>query len=202
FQWSRMLDAYQVAIVGGGPVGVALAVELGQRGITCALVERHVRPQRIPKGQNLTNRTLEHFYFWHCVDELRAARIMPPGYPIGGVTVYESLASDYFHAGQSFGGRGAGGPGFYFEVDQRLPQYLTEAVLRDRLKQLPSVTTLFGWTAVRVEEQADGASVTIVESGETDGAFYSWSADTEQQTNTEAAGRVLRAKYVVGCDGG
>ena len=35
---------------------------------------------RIPKGQNLTHRTLEHFYFWGIVDELRAARFLPPGY--------------------------------------------------------------------------------------------------------------------------
>jgi NADH dehydrogenase FAD-containing subunit len=27
---------HQVVIVGGGPVGVALAVELGLRGVTCA----------------------------------------------------------------------------------------------------------------------------------------------------------------------
>src|SRR5207248_2523839 len=85
-----------------------LAVELGQRGVSCVLVERHLQPQPIPKGQNLTNRTLEHFYFWHCVDELRAARVMPPGYPIGGITVYHDLTSPYFHAQQSFGGRDGG----------------------------------------------------------------------------------------------
>src|SRR3954452_6010189 len=93
-----MVDRYEVAIVGGGPVGVGLAVELGQRGIATVLVERHLTPQPIPKGQNLTNRTLEHFYFWGCVDELRAARVMPAGYPIGGVTAYGSLTSPYVHA--------------------------------------------------------------------------------------------------------
>src|ERR1041384_1472026 len=92
------MDTYDVVIVGGGPVGVALAVELGQRGIEVALVERHLEPVRIPKGQNLSNRTLEHFFFWHCVDELRAARVMPPGYPIGGVTAYGNLMRPYFHA--------------------------------------------------------------------------------------------------------
>src|SRR6266571_746581 len=91
-------NSFQVVIVGGGPVGVALAVELGQRGISCALVERRVEPQRIPKGQNLTQRTLEHFYFWGVVDELRAARLLPPGYPIGGVTAYRNLMSEYWFA--------------------------------------------------------------------------------------------------------
>ncbi|MBV9580939.1 MAG: FAD-dependent monooxygenase, partial [Chloroflexi bacterium] len=207
-------DTFDVAIVGGGPVGVGLAVELGQRGIACVLVERHLEPQPIPKGQNLSNRTLEHFYFWHCVDELRAARIMPPGYPIGGVTTYRTLNSPYFLAqGHAQGhdlsarsGRGAGVRDYYFQSNERLPQYCTEAVLRERLKQLPSVKTLFGWTAERVEQDADGASVTVVPSGESAAPFYSWSADTEQQTNQNAAEQserqVVKAKYVVGCDGG
>lgn len=202
----RALENYDVAIVGGGPVGVALAVELAQRGVSCVLVERHLTSQPIPKGQNLTNRTLEHFYFWHCVDELRAARLLPPNYPIGGVTVYHDLTSPYFHSGQAFGGRGAAVKDFYFEANERLPQYCTEAVLRNRLKELPSATTLFGWTALQVAQDDDGVTVSIVPSNESDAPFYSWSADTEQQVNQNlAAGqepRVLRARYVVGCDGG
>lgn len=200
------MDNYDVAIVGGGPVGVALAVELGQRGISCVLVERHLTPQPIPKGQSLTNRTLEHFYFWHCVDELRAARVLPRGYPIGGVTVYHDLKSPYFHAEQSMGGRGALIRDYYFQANERLPQYCTEAVLRDRAKQLSSVTTLFGWTALRVDQDDDGASVSIAPSSEGEAPFYSWSADTEQQLNRDASEgkerRVLRARYLVGCDGG
>ena len=62
------MSSYQVIIVGGGPVGVGLAVELGLRGITSIIVERHAKPQRIPKGQNLTHRTLEHFHFWNIED--------------------------------------------------------------------------------------------------------------------------------------
>src|SRR3989304_3168049 len=126
-----MEERYQVIIVGGGPVGVGLAVELGQRGISCALIERHLTPQRIPKGQNLTNRTLEHFYFWACVDELRAARVMPPGYPIGGVTAYGNLMSDYWYTAYGTGGRGEGVQSYYFQRNERLPQYLTEEVLRN-----------------------------------------------------------------------
>jgi 2-polyprenyl-6-methoxyphenol hydroxylase-like FAD-dependent oxidoreductase len=93
-----MSKRYQVVVVGGGPVGVALAVDLGLRGVSCALVESRTGLQRIPKGQNLTQRTLEHFYFWGVVDEIRAARVMPPGYPIGELTAYGSLMSEYWHA--------------------------------------------------------------------------------------------------------
>src|SRR5438093_9893003 len=117
-----MPERYHVIIFGGGPVGVGLAAELGQRGISCALVERHLTPVQIPKGQNLTNRTLEHFYFWHCVDELRAARLLPPGYPIGGVTAYGNLMSPYFYTGQTGGtSLGVNPLDYFFQRNERLP---------------------------------------------------------------------------------
>ena len=169
---------YQVVIVGGGPVGVALAIELGQRGITCAVVERHTGLQNIPKGQNLTSRTLEHFHFWGIEKELRAARVLPPGYPIGGITVYGTLMGQYWFAP----------PGreqvrsFYYTANERLPQYLTEKVLRERLTQIPAATAFFGWTADTFEQDDNGVRLTISE--------------------TNGNGRqVLEGDYLVGCDG-
>ena len=79
-------------------MGVALAVELGQRGIDCALVERRLEPQRIPKGQNLTQRSVEHFHFWGVGEELRAARLLPPEFPMSGIVAYRDLSSDYWYA--------------------------------------------------------------------------------------------------------
>jgi 2-polyprenyl-6-methoxyphenol hydroxylase-like FAD-dependent oxidoreductase len=174
-----MGDRYQVVIVGGGPVGVALAVDLGLRGVSCALVERHKTPQRIPKGQNLTARTLEHFYFWGVEEELRNARVMPRGYPIGNVTAYESLMGEYWYAprGHEVTNR------YFFTANERLPQYLTEEVLRARLADLPSVTALFGRTAKRVEQDDAGVRVTVDD-------------DVWPYEDT-----ILEAEYVVGCDG-
>jgi len=174
-----MAERYQIIIVGGGPVGVALAVELGQRGISCAVVERHLTPQRIPKGQNLTQRTLEHFYFWGCVDELRAARLLPPGYPIGGVTAYGNLMSEYWYAPA---GREVV-HSYYFQENDRLPQYLSEEVLRRRLPELPTVAPRFGRSAKALQQDDNGVRVTVADEG--------WPYEDH----------VLEADYVVGCDG-
>jgi len=169
---------YQVVVVGGGPVGVGLALDLGLRGVTCALIESRTGLHLIPKGQNLTQRTLEHFYFWGIVERLRAARIMPPDAAIGEITAYGSLASDYWHAPK---GREVVRP-FYFQDNDRLPQYRMEAVLREKLATLPDVTTRFGWSAESVNQDDAGVRVSIVEE--------------------DGLGReILTADYAVGCDG-
>jgi 2-polyprenyl-6-methoxyphenol hydroxylase-like FAD-dependent oxidoreductase len=170
---------WDVIIVGGGPVGLGLAVELGQRHIPVLLVERRETPQRIPKGQNLTQRTLEHFYFWGCVEALRAARLLPPGYPIGGITAYGNLLSPYWYASP---GRDVVND-FYFQSNDRLPQYLTESVLRRRAQELPSVRCLFGWQALEVKADAAGVAVAI------------------EPLDASEPVRWVTAEYLVGCDG-
>jgi 2-polyprenyl-6-methoxyphenol hydroxylase-like FAD-dependent oxidoreductase len=58
-----MTARHQVVIVGGGPDGMGLAPDLGLRGVSCAVVERRPGLSRIPKGQGLSQRTVEHFHF-------------------------------------------------------------------------------------------------------------------------------------------
>jgi len=170
---------YQVVIVGGGPVGAALAVELGQRGIACALIERRREPQRIPKGQNLTQRSVEHFYFWGVADALRTARILPPSYPMSGIVAYRDLNSEYWAAPPL---REIVNP-YYFQQNERLPQYQAEYVLRARLAQIENVETRFGWAAESITQNDAGVEIAIVEDG--------------------GPGReIVQADYVVGCDGG
>jgi 4-hydroxyisophthalate hydroxylase len=174
-----MNKRYDVIIVGGGPVGAALAVDLGLRGIHCALVERRIEPQRIPKGQNLTQRSVEHFHFWGIADELRGARMLPPSYPMNGIIAYRDLSNDYWYAPPL---REIVNP-YYFQENERLPQYQTESVLRKRMAHLPTVDTRFGWVAEAVEQDDSGVRVTIA--------------------HDSGAGRdILEGEYVVGCDGG
>ena len=173
-----MAEHYQVVVIGGGPVGMALALDLGLRGISCALIESRTAAHSIPKGQNLTQRTLEHFYFWGIADELRAARLMPRGFPIGEITAYGTLMGDYWHAPA---GRELVRP-YYFQDNERLPQYRMEAVLAKRLASVGKVAMRSGWTAENVRQGGSGVEISIVEE--------------------EGPGRgALSADYVVGCDG-
>ena len=173
-----MKKRYQVVIVGGGPVGVALGVELGQRGISCALVERRLDPPRIPKGQNLTQRSVEHFYFWGVAEQLRAARLLPADYPMSGIVAYRDLNNAYWYAPPLREIVNA----YYFQQNERLPQYQGEYVLRARLAELDNVEVRFGWTAEAVEQDGKSVRVTIAKDG--------------------GGGReVLQADYAIGCDG-
>src|SRR3954470_9869327 len=169
---------FQVVVVGAGPVGAALALDLGLRGISCALVESRTTLHQIPKGQNLTQRTLEHFHSWGIADALRAARVMPRGFPIGEITAYGNLMSPYW---QAPGGREVVRP-FYFQDNERLPQYCMESVLREKIASLPIVETRFGSTATSVVQDGDLVRVTL--------------------TGDAAGDEVIEADYVVGCDGG
>jgi len=167
-----------VLIIGGGPVGMGLAIELGQRGVGCIVVERHTQPQPIPKGQNLTQRTMEHFHAWGAEKALRAARTIPAQYGIGGLTAYGTLLGSWSYDWMQ---RELVKP-YYYTANERLPQYATETVLRQRVAQLPSVQVLYGWQADEIKQDDEGVSVTV-------------------GTRGTAATRTLRAKYAVACDG-
>lgn len=172
---SKMHD---VVIAGGGPVGTGLAIELAQRGVNVLVVERHVLPQPIPKGQNLTQRTMEHFHFWGAEEALRKARTVPSDYAIGGMTCYKTLLSDYHYDWLQ---RELVRP-YYYRDNERLPQYQTEAVLRARAAELSNIETLYGWLAEDVVQNENSATLRI--------------RDLETNECREVEGR-----YVIGCDG-
>jgi 2-polyprenyl-6-methoxyphenol hydroxylase-like FAD-dependent oxidoreductase len=172
-----MNDA-DVVIAGGGPVGMGLAIELGQRGIHTLVVEKYPEPQPIPKGQNLTQRTMEHFHFWGAEQALRAARTIPAAYGIGGLTAYGSLLSGHHYDWLQ---RELVRP-YYFTANERLPQYATERVLRARAAELDTVELRYGWVAEALEQDEQSVALTIAEQNGT--------------------GRtIVRGRYLAGCDG-
>jgi len=167
-----------VLIVGGGPVGMGLAIDLGQRGVKVMVAERYPEPQQVPKGQNLTQRTMEHFRAWHAEEQLRAARTIPPEYGIGGLTAYGTLLSGYHYDWLP-----REKVREYYQTDnERLPQYATETVLRARAAELPVIDALYGWSAETISQDHGGVSAQITE-------------------RASGARRTVRARWLVGCDG-
>src|SRR5664279_2678595 len=61
-----------VAIAGGGPVGMALAIDLALRGVRSVVFERRAVEDRFSARTNMTNvRSMEHFRRWGIADALR-----------------------------------------------------------------------------------------------------------------------------------
>lgn len=169
---------YDVIIIGGGPVGVGLAIDLALHDLRSIIVERHDRIQPVPKGQNLTPRTGEHFRRWGVTDAIRAASPIPPGQGGGGMACFGTYLSDYHYEWFNR----ARIVDYYAATNERLPQYETEAVLRERAAEFDTITLLTGWSFDSLTQDQSGVTVTIAE---TDG--------TETRT--------LSAPYLVGCDG-
>ena len=172
------MSDHDVIVNGGGPVGMGLALDLGLRGVRVAVVERYPAPQPIPKGQNLTQRTAEHFRAWGCEDAIRAAHEVPEGAGIGGLTAYGTLLSEHTYDWLNRAKVGA----YYYAANARLPQYATEAVLRARAAEVAGIEVFCGWQGVALAQDDDGVTLGIAErKGE--------------------GRRELRADWLVGCDG-
>jgi 2-polyprenyl-6-methoxyphenol hydroxylase-like FAD-dependent oxidoreductase len=69
-----------VLIIGGGPVGLALASDLGWRGIACVLVEQGDGTIVTPKMNGVNARTMEFCRRWGIADAVHACPF-PPDYP-------------------------------------------------------------------------------------------------------------------------
>lgn len=69
-----------VLIAGAGPVGLALAVDLGRRGISCTVLERHDGVIYHPRATAQNARTMEFFRRWGIAETVKAAGA-PPDFP-------------------------------------------------------------------------------------------------------------------------
>ena len=168
----------EVIIIGGGPVGLGLAIDLALRGKRTLVLERTTDLHRIPKGQNLTQRTGEHLRRWGISDAVRAASPIPPEFGNAGIILYRQLLGEYSY---DWFQRAAVRP-YYFADNERLPQYELERVMRERVAAMPEITFVTRAKVTEVAQDEDGVDVTYIR---------------------EAADRpeTASARYAVGCDG-
>lgn len=151
-----------VLICGGGPVGLALAIELGSRGIGCIVIERNDRVGYAPRAKTTHTRTREHFRRWGIADDLAALAPFGVDYPsdvhfVTRLSGYHlGVIRDAFNCAPERNE-------FYAEHAQWIPQYRVEEVLREHANSFGSVRILFEHEFLTAEQNATSVSCCVRE---------------------------------------
>ena len=171
-----------VLIVGGGPVGLGLARDLGWRGIECMLVERSDGTVFHPRANTVNSRTMEFCRRWGVAGAVQAAGA-PPEFSqdilyvtgLQGRTIAHIERPDY----------GSAKPlPTTPERSQRCNQLFFDPVIRELASSFDTVTLAYKTQFESFERTGDGgvkATVRNLDSG-----------DTSQ----------IEARYLVACCGG
>ena len=102
------MQAVQVLIAGGGPVGLTLAIVLGRFGIRTMLVERNSTTTRHPKMDITNGRSMELFRKFGLADALRKVAV-PESHPFD-VAWITSFAGHELHRSATQARRTCAGP--------------------------------------------------------------------------------------------
>ncbi|MGC4028373.1 MAG: FAD-dependent monooxygenase [Steroidobacteraceae bacterium] len=150
----------RVLIAGAGPAGLALAIELGMRGIPCLLIERNDRVGHAPRAKTTHIRTREHMRRWGIAAELAAASPFGTHYPSNVVFATRLGGHLLARIPNAFNCDPAPDPR-YSEHAQWIPQYRVEEVLRRHAATLPSVQIRFRCAFERFEQRDDKVTSTL-----------------------------------------
>jgi 2-polyprenyl-6-methoxyphenol hydroxylase-like FAD-dependent oxidoreductase len=175
-----------VIIVGAGPVGLTLAVDLGKRGIDCVLLEQKPAPQFLPKMERANARTMEMYRRIGLADMIREAGLRGDCpmdvYVVETLTKPPLLRLRYPSVDEAKAECRANNDGTMpLEPYQLISQYSLEPLLKSVAETLPSVKVRFGSELVGFEQDAQGVTATVNRDGRTE---------------------TLRGSFLVGCDGG
>ncbi len=177
----------EVLIVGAGPTGLTLAIDLGRRGIKCTIVEQKERPAFLPKMERVNARTMEIYRRMGLSEQIRAAGLRSD-WPMDVYIVLALNKAPLLHLPYpsvkeaQARTRATNNGTLPLEPYQLISQYTLEPLLKSVAETLPSVTVRFGCEFVSLEQ--DGAGVTA------------------QVRNSDGSGQNIRTAYLVGCDGG
>lgn len=168
-------ESVDVAIVGYGPVGQALALQLGRAGHRVAVVERFHEAYRMPRAVHIDHEIMRLLQDLGLADEL-AGEMVP-------VTEYRWFGAD----GDPLMTLGQPAPSTSgWEPDYLFFQPALEATLDRAVGGQPSVTVLRGWAAEKLETATDGARLTV---------------RRVQEDGPQGDIREIEARWVVGADG-
>ena len=180
------MDA-SVIVVGAGPVGLALAINLGRAGIKTILLERNPEPQFLPKMERCNARSMEMFRRIGLSKKIRDAGLRedcPMDVFIVEDLTKPALLEEKHPSIQTFQGKikECKDLSMPLEPYQLISQYTLEPLLKAEAETLQSVEVLFGHEFMEFSQSDDGVSVRF--------------EDSDGQSKT------LTASYLVGCDGG
>ena len=175
----------QVLVVGAGPVGLTLAIDLAQRGVDVMLVEKNQTSIQLPKMERCNARTMEIFRRLGIADRVRAAGL-PADVPMD-VFLAPSMAGEAFvhlpypSVAAAKATIAANNDGRPLEPYQLISQYTLEPLLRSIAETYPNIDIRFGCEMTAFVQDADGVTAELQSDG------------TAQR---------VRSDYIVGCDGG
>jgi 2-polyprenyl-6-methoxyphenol hydroxylase-like FAD-dependent oxidoreductase len=168
-----------VVIAGGGPVGLATAIELGRRGVSCNVIEPRTAVSRArPRCKTLNVRTMEHLHRWGIAGRVRAAAPLSPEWSSELVWCTTMTGFELSRFRGVFGLVPDGDR--YGQLGQQSPQFVLEEVLREVVAELPGCDLELGSRVTGLEQDDSEVRVTVT---------------------SEAGERVTSAKYLVGADG-
>jgi 2-polyprenyl-6-methoxyphenol hydroxylase-like FAD-dependent oxidoreductase len=146
-----------VLITGAGPAGLAMAIELGSRGIPCLVVERKDRVGYAPRAKTTHTRTREHLRRWGIAEKLAAASPFGVDYP-SNVLFVTRLAGHRLHKIENAFSCAPQKTDLYSEHAQWIPQYKLEELFRTHAETLPGVELRFRHGVCVVHTRRGGRS--------------------------------------------
>lgn len=167
-----MGNTVEVVICGAGAAGLTLAIELARRGVALRLLEQREQPFHGSRGKGIQPRSQEIFEDMGIIDRLFAAG---GPYPVSRSHHADGSSTDALVLEAS-----PATPAEPYRQPLMVPQFLTEAVMRDRLAELGHHVE-FGHAVVGFEQDGDGVSVHLA---------------------TPSGEQTVRARYLIGADGG
>jgi 2-polyprenyl-6-methoxyphenol hydroxylase-like FAD-dependent oxidoreductase len=139
----------QVLIVGAGPVGLTLAVDLGKRGIRCTLIEQKEAPAFLPKMERCNARTMELYRRMGISERVRAAGL-PRNNPMDVFIVLSLVEPPLwrlpFPSVVEAEKEIAASPDASMPLEpyQLISQYTLEPLLKSIAEELPSIAVRYG----------------------------------------------------------
>src|SRR5580704_9275321 len=176
-----------VLVVGAGPTGLTLAIDLARRGVRCTIIEQKAEPAFLPKMERINARSMEIYRRLGLAPKIRAAGLRPDCpmdvYIILALTEPPLLHLSYPSVAEAQAETRATNDGTLpLEPYQLISQYTLEPLLKSIAETLPAVTVRYGCTFVSFAQDSDSVSAEV--------------------ENADGSVAHIAARYLVGCDGG